>query len=203
MKNSFSAKKQPMLIVVSAPSGAGKSTLCDRILAERKDIIYSVSCTTRAPRGNEQNGIDYNFMTPDDFRRRVDAGDFLEYASVHDNFYGTLKESVQSAMDTGHSVIMDIDVQGAAQVREALKHMPPDDPMALGFVDIFIMPPSIDVLRERLEGRGEDAPEVIQRRLQNAAAEMERAGEYRYQIVNDDLERALDEMRNVLNGGQK
>jgi guanylate kinase len=190
--------RKPLLIVVSAPSGAGKSTLCDKLLAERGNIVYSVSCTTRAPRGSEVNGVDYNFMSEPEFMARVAAGDFLEYAAVHGNYYGTLRETVSSAMESGQSVMMDIDVQGAAQVRDALAGMDPDSPLVRGFVDIFIMPPSIEELRRRLEGRGEDAPDVIETRLANAEAEMAQAGLYKYQIVNDDLERAFDEIRTLI-----
>ena len=190
-----------MLIVVSAPSGAGKSTLCDRVLETHGNIVYSVSCTTRAPRGSERDGVDYNFMTPAEFKARVAGGEFLEYATVHNNFYGTLKATVRSAMDAGKSVLMDIDVQGAEQVRSVLQEMPADDVMVRGFVDIFVQPPSMEELRRRLESRGEDAPEVIERRLANAEAEMARAGEYRYQIVNDDLERAVAEMNAVVDCG--
>ncbi len=190
--------QRPLLIVVSAPSGAGKSTLCDRLLAESPDVVYSVSCTTRPPRGEEQDGVAYYFLTPEVFEQRVREGAFLEHATVHDNRYGTLKETVRSAMAAGKSVMMDIDVQGAAQVREALAGLPDDDAMVQGFVDVFIEPPSLEVLRQRLEGRGEDAPEVIERRLNNAAQEMACADAYRHRVINDDLDTALDELRGIL-----
>ncbi len=189
----------PLLIIVSAPSGAGKSTLCDRLLAEYSYIIYSVSCTTRAPRGEEVDGVAYTFLTPEAFEARVVRGDFLEHATVHDNCYGTLAETVRSTMASGKSVMMDIDVQGARQVREALNALPADDPMVRGYVDIFIQPPSLEVLRSRLEGRGEDSAEVIAARLQNAEREMACSGEYRYRIVNDDLNTALSEIRDIIN----
>ena len=190
--------KHPLLIVVSAPSGAGKSTLCDRLLAESPDIVYSVSCTTRAPRGEEQDGSAYFFLSPEDFEQRVSEGAFLEHATVHDNRYGTLKETVRTAMSSGKSVMMDIDVQGAQQVRDALATLPADDAMVRGFVDVFIQPPSMDVLRERLEGRGEDAVEVIERRLANAAQEMSCAEVYKYCVINDDLDAAVAEFRGIL-----
>ena len=190
--------QRPLLIVVSAPSGAGKSTLCDRLLAESPDVVYSVSCTTRPPRGEEQDGVAYYFLTPEVFEQRVREGAFLEHATVHDNRYGTLKETVRSAMAAGKSVMMDIDVQGAAQVREALAGLPDDDAMVQGFVDVFKEPPSLEVLRQRLEGRGEDAPEVIERRLNNAAQEMACADAYRHRVINDDLDTALDELRGIL-----
>jgi guanylate kinase len=191
--------KKPLLIIVSAPSGAGKSTLCDQLLAEAPDIVYSVSCTTRPPRGEEVDGVAYCFLSAETFEQRVGDGEFLEHATVHDNCYGTLKETVRSAMAAGKSVMMDIDVQGARQVRQALAALAADDAMVKGFVDIFIKPPSMAVLRERLEGRGEDAAEVIERRLENAAQEMARADEYRYSVVNDELAVALAEIRDILN----
>jgi len=157
-----------------------------------------VSCTTRPPRGEEQDGVAYYFLTPEVFEQRVREGAFLEHATVHDNRYGTLKETVRSAMAAGKSVMMDIDVQGAAQVREALAGLPDDDAMVQGFVDVFIEPPSLEVLRQRLEGRGEDAPEVIERRLNNAAQEMACADAYRHRVINDDLDTALDELRGIL-----
>jgi guanylate kinase len=190
--------KHSLLIVVSAPSGAGKSTLCDRVLADSGDIVYSVSCTTRKPRGQEVDGVDYNFLTPDAFDERIKSGDFLEYATVHGNSYGTLKDTVRSAMDAGKSVMMDIDVQGAAQVREALRKLPVDDAMRRGFVDIFIEPPSVEELRSRLTGRGEDAPDVIEQRLKNAESEMASAGLYKYTVVNDDLDLAFSELSEIL-----
>ncbi len=192
------SNKHPLLIVVSAPSGAGKSTLCDRVLADDSDIVYSVSCTTRDPRGSEQDGVDYNFLTPEVFDDRVVAGDFLEYATVHGNSYGTLKETVRSAMAVGKSVMMDIDVQGACQVRDALKGLPADDAMMVGFVDIFIEPPSMEELRERLEGRGEDEAHVIEQRLTNAAQEMACVDAYKYNVVNDDLDKAYEEIVNII-----
>ncbi|MBT3191782.1 MAG: guanylate kinase [Verrucomicrobia bacterium] len=191
--------KKPLLIVVSAPSGAGKSTLCDRLLAEHEDITYSVSCTTRCPRGEEVDGGAYYFLTSETFEVRAARGEFLEHATVHGNRYGTLKETVRSAMTAGKSVMMDIDVQGARQVRDALAGLSPDDAMVRGFVDIFIQPPSMLVLRERLEGRGEDAADVIERRLENAAQEMACAEDYRYTVVNDDLAMAQSEIREILN----
>jgi guanylate kinase len=144
------------------------------------------------------DGVDYNFLTPDTFEKRVEAGDFLEYATVHGNSYGTLKESVRSAMDAGKSVMMDIDVQGAEQVRETLKNLPVDDAMARGFVDIFIEPPSVEELRARLTGRGEDAADVIECRLKNAEHEMESAGLYKYTVINDDLDVAYSEIVDIL-----
>ncbi len=191
-------ENRALLIVVSAPSGAGKSTLCNRLLAEHDDIVYSVSCTTRAPRGQEEDGVAYHFLSEEEFRRRVAAGEFLEHAVVHDNLYGTLRETVETSMAAGKSVLMDIDVEGAGQVRERVRELEPDSPPRAGFVDIFIEPPSMEVLRERLAGRNEDAAEVIERRLRNAAAEMARRHEYRHHVVNDELETAYAELKRVV-----
>ncbi len=130
-------------------------------------------------------------MTPEVFHARVRAGDFLEHAEVHGNRYGTLKETVRQAMRQGRSILMDIDVQGARQVRSSLAALPGNDVMASGFVDVFVLPPTMEVLRQRLTGRAEDTAEVIEKRLCNAVLEMEEAGAYRYQVVNDDLDSAL------------
>jgi guanylate kinase len=185
---------KPLLIVISAPSGAGKTTLCERLLQDYPEITYSISCTTREPRGVEEDGEDYYFLTKPDFARRVAAGEFLEHAKVHGFEYGTLQEPVYAAFAEGHCVLMDIDVEGAAQIRAHVATLPPTDPMRAGFVDIFIRPPSLDALRERLEARGEDDEATIARRLRNADKEMERAGEFRYHVMNDDLEIAYREL---------
>jgi len=181
-------KTKPLFIVISAPSGCGKSTLIDMLLQEYPDLVYSISCTTRAPRGDEEDGIDYHFLTVERFRELIAEDAFLEYAEVHDNFYGTLRAPIVEVLAEGNSVILDIDVAGAAKVRhQVLHHLPPDDPLRVGFTDIFINPPSMEALRERLEKRGTDSPEVIERRLANAEGEMARAAEYMFQVTNDEL----------------
>ena len=172
---------RPLLIVISAPSGAGKSTLCDRLLAERSDIVYSISCTTRKPRGDEAPGVDYFFLTEQQFDTDVKAGRFLEHAVVHGNKYGTPRSMVADAMHSGKSVIMDIDVQGAAIIRDS------------GLADaafIFISPPGLAELERRLRGRAQDAEETILLRLKNAEMEMQAIGNYDYLIVNERLEEA-------------
>lgn len=191
-------KTRALLVVVSAPSGAGKTTLCDRLLAAREDMAYSVSCTTRQPRGRERDGEDYIFLKTDEFQQRVDAGLFLEYAEVHGFMYGTLRETVERALGNSKSLLMDIDVQGAAQIREKAMSAPDGDIIKDGFVDIFITPPSLQSLRERLESRSEDSPEVIAKRLKNAEGEMQRAGEYAHTVINDDLDVAFAELVAVL-----
>ena len=192
------ARERALLIVVSAPSGAGKTTLCDRLLESDSTMVYSVSCCTRPPRGNDVDGRDYIFLSRDEFLRRVVAGDFLEYAIVHGHYYGTLKDTVGEALRAGRSVLMDIDVQGARQVRNLLAGRSAEGLLANRLVDIFIAPPSLDALRERLAGRGTDSPEVIEQRLRNAEVELASAGEYRYTVVNDDLDKAERELKAIV-----
>ena len=180
-------KTKPLFIVLSAPSGCGKSTLIDMLLQEYSDFCYSISCTTRDPRGEEEDGLDYHFKTKERFEELIKEGAFIEYAKVHDNYYGTLKAPIQEVLAEGNSMILDIDVQGAAKVREYVRNLPNTDPMKIGYVDIFINPPSMEELRRRLEGRGTAAPGVIEKRLANAEGEMSRAAEYMYQVTNDDL----------------
>jgi guanylate kinase len=186
------------MIVVSAPSGAGKSTLCDRLVAEFPKIVYSISCTTREPRGEEQDGEHYYFLSKKEFKERIKNGEFLEYAKVHGNFYGTLEDTVLYAMEGGNHVLLDIDVQGATQIRESLVRLDPRHPIRRGFVDIFISPPSMEELEKRLRGRGTDSGAAIAKRLRNAKEEMEHAVHYAYQVVNDDLETAYEELKMVI-----
>ncbi len=180
-------KTKPLFIVLSAPSGCGKSTLIDMLLQEYGDIVYSISCTTRAPREGEEDGLDYYFMTKDRFEELIREDAFLEHACVHGNYYGTLKAPIVESLKEGQSMILDIDVQGAHTVREKVRALDNENPLKKGYVDIFINPPSKEALRARLEGRGTDAPAVIEKRLQNADQEMARAGEYMFQVTNDDL----------------
>jgi guanylate kinase len=189
---------RPLMIVVSAPSGAGKSTLCNRLVDEFAQVAYSVSCTTRAPRGDEKDGVHYYFLSKKEFKERIRNGEFLEHAKVHGNFYGTLEDTVLYTMEEGHHVLLDIDVQGAAQLRESLARLDPRHPIRRGFTDIFISPPSLEELEKRLRGRGTDDESVIKKRLENAAAEMERATEYSFQIINDDLETAYQDLKTVI-----
>ncbi|OQW96822.1 MAG: guanylate kinase [Verrucomicrobia bacterium A1] len=190
-------KLSPVLLIVSAPSGAGKTTLCDRLLAEFPTLAYSVSCTTRAPRVGEVDGEDYHFLSDAEFRRRLAAGDLLEHATVHGHLYGTPRSLVERSLDSGRDVLMDIDVQGAAQIRETARRAAPDDPVRRGYADVFIAPPSLAALRQRLEGRGTDARDVIERRLRKAEAEMARSGEYMHVVVNDVLDEAYARLRAV------
>ena len=180
-------KTKPLFLVLSAPSGCGKSTLIDMLLQEYHDIVYSISCTTREPRGEEEDGLDYHFLTRERFEELLSEGSFLEHALVHDNYYGTLRAPIEEVLAEGNSMILDIDVQGAAKVRDYVRALPNTDPLKIGYVDIFISPPSLEELRERLEKRGTDSAAVIEKRLANAEGEIARAGEYMYQVTNDDL----------------
>ena len=164
--------------MVSGPSGSGKTTLCRR-LADEKEAHYSISCTTRLPRDGEINGKDYHFLTTKDFQSRIDANEFLEYAKVHENYYGTLKTEVVNQLAVGIDVVMDIDVQGANQVRSCS-----DAQIQAALIDLFVMPPSEEELRSRLTGRGTDAEEVIALRMRNALEEMEHWPEYSYRLIS-------------------
>ncbi|MEG2724285.1 MAG: guanylate kinase [Kiritimatiellia bacterium] len=195
---------KPLLIVMSAPSGAGKSTLCDLLLQEFPEISYSISRTTREPRGEEVDGEDYFFLSREQFEEKIGQGLFLEHAKVHGHLYGTLAAPVRELISEGQSVLMDIDVVGAASVREAILALPENDPLHEGFTDIFIEPPSLAELRDRLEGRGEDDAKSIDLRLRNAQGEMDRAEEFTYRIVNDELDLAYRKLRDIVlvNGGE-
>jgi len=190
---------KPLFIVISAPSGAGKTTLCDMLLQSFPELCYSVSCTTREPRLNEEDGIDYHFHPEESFERMIRENSFLEYAKVHGNFYGTFKEPVYDVLKHKQSMLLDIDVAGAEQVRDYINELPDDDPLKLGFLDIFISPPSLEELQDRLEGRATDTSDVIAKRLENAEEEMQRAGEYMYQVVNDDLKTAYKKLCDIIN----
>ncbi len=190
---------KPLFIVISAPSGAGKTTLCDLLLQNYPEICYSVSCTTREPRLNEEDGVDYHFLPLETFKKMIDEGKFLEYARVHDNYYGTLKDPVYEVLREGQCMLLDIDVVGAEQVRKHVATLPDDDPMKTGFIDIFINPPSMDELLARLEHRGTDSPAIIEKRIRNAKKEMSRASEYMYQVTNDDLQTAFKRLCDIIN----
>ncbi len=183
------------LFVVSAPSGAGKNSLIQRALKQFPCLIYSVSATTRSPRGSERDGVDYFFKTPAEFENMIRNGELLEYEQVHGQYYGTPRAFVNGMLTSGRSVIMDIDVQGRIRLDSAY-------PDAVG---IFIMPPSIETLGKRLINRGEDAPETIRVRLQNAQTEITAAqtcGKYKYTVINDDLDRAADRMAAIIRENQ-
>lgn len=188
-----------LLLVVSAPSGAGKTTLCERLLGEfHNSVVYSISCTTRPPREGEVDGREYFFISEEQFKRKLEAGEFLEHANVHGYLYGTLKRFVEKGFSSGRDILMDLDVQGAAQIRETVKKAPARDPIKNSFVDVFIGPPSMDALRRRLQGRGKDLPDVIERRLKQAEAEIAQWKDYKYYILNDRLDASYDSLRSIL-----
>jgi guanylate kinase len=178
-----------LTLILSAPAGAGKSTLTGRLMAEEAALRLSISATTRAPRGAEVDGTHYYFLDRATFEVRREAGEFLEWAEVHGNLYGTPRAPVEAALAAGADVLFDIDVQGAAQVAAKA----PDD-----VVRVFILPPSHQELRRRLESRGTDSPDAVARRLANANREIERCGEFDYVLVNDDLDEALASLRAIL-----
>ncbi|MDD6920680.1 MAG: guanylate kinase [Eubacteriales bacterium] len=172
------------LFVISGPSGVGKGTICKKLIENRQDIELSISATTRKPRKNEVDGKHYYFITKEEFIREIDNGGFIEYAEVFGNFYGTPKKNVYERLEKGINVILEIDVQGALQVKEVLDEA----------ILIFIMPPSKAELRSRLSLRATDEQDVIERRLAEACREIELAPLYDYVFVNDDLEKALQDI---------
>ncbi len=175
------------LIIISGPSGAGKGTIVEQLLRDG-NYELSISCTTRAPRGQEKEGIHYFFKTADEFQKMIEENEFLEYADVFGRCYGTPKRYVLDKLNSGKNVILEIDVQGAVQVKE-------NYPQALM---IFILPPSEEVLLARLKGRGTETPEQIEKRFGKAKAEMAYADRYGYKVVNDDLMIAVEEIRQII-----
>ncbi len=192
------SKNKPLLLVISAPSGAGKSSLCNRLIEKFPAMVYSISCTTRAPRGSEQDGVHYHFLTEEEFGARVVRGEFLEHALVHGNRYGTLKQTVYDALAQGRDIIMDIDVQGAQQIRSTCAALSDDDAIMQSFVDIFIAPPSMEELHRRLCGRATDCAEIIDRRMRNAQEEMQYQKFYQHTVINDDFEKAAEELEGII-----
>ncbi len=180
------------MLIVSAPSGSGKSTIVQWLMKEHPELklYFSISCTSRAPRGTEQNGVEYFFLTPDEFRQRIDNNEFLEYEEVYENrFYGTLKQQVENQREAGQNVVFDVDVKGGVNIKKYYG----DEALSL-----FIQPPSVEELRRRLEGRGTDTAEAIAERLAKAEYEMTFASQFDHIIVNDDLETAKQETLQVV-----
>jgi guanylate kinase len=180
--------KPGLLFILSAPSGAGKSTLCRALREHFPDLLYSISYTTRTPRKGEQNGVDYHFITKAAFEKRIASDRWAEWAEVHGNYYGTCAESIDRGLKNGRDFLLDIDVQGT---RRILKRYPQA-------ITVFIIPPSLETLRRRLEKRGTDSPEEIAVRLKNAQQEMAEKNLYRHVIINDMLADALDELIGIV-----
>lgn len=175
------------MLIVSAPSGSGKSTIVQWLMQEHPELklYFSISCTSRAPRGTEQNGVEYFFLTPEEFRDKIAKNEFLEYEEVYENrFYGTLKQQVERQREAGQNVVFDVDVKGGVNIKKYY---------GVEALSLFIQPPSIEELRRRLEGRGTDTPEAIAQRLAKAGYELTFASQFDRVIVNDDLETAKQE----------
>ncbi len=179
---------RPLLLVLSSPSGGGKTSIARQLLAERSDVGYSVSATTRAPRAEEQPGRDYHFLSRSEFERRVLAGEFLEHAAYGGNLYGTLRAEIERILAAGRHAVLDIEVEGARQIRQTLPEA----------VQVFVLPPSGNELIRRLEGRRTEDRAAVRHRLDRADEELAAVGEYDYAIVNDDLKHAVTQVSAIL-----
>lgn len=180
--------KQGKVIIFSAPSGSGKSTIINWLMQEHEELNlrFSISCTSRKPRGTEQNGVEYFFVTPEEFRQRIANDEFLEYEEVYaDRFYGTLKAQVEKQLAAGENVVLDVDVKGGCNIKKIYGDKA---------LSVFIQPPSVEALRQRLNGRGTDAPEVIEDRIRRAEFELSFAPKFDLVVVNDNLETAKQEV---------
>lgn len=179
-----------MIIVFSAPSGSGKSTLINHLMSQVDNLHFSISATSRAPRGTEQNGVEYYFLSPEEFRKKIAENAFIEYEEVYtDKYYGTLKEEVDRRLERGENVVLDIDVKGAINVKRLY---------GARALLVFVQPPSIEELRHRLEGRNTDTPEVIQQRLDKAEYELTFAPQFDTVIINDNLETAKKDVVEII-----
>jgi guanylate kinase len=179
--------KKGILIVLSGPSGAGKGTIC-RALLQKGDYWLSVSATTRSPRAGEVEGKNYYFLNKDEFISKIDSGDFLEYAEVYGNFYGTPRSRVIESLESGKNVILEIDIQGALRVKESYP----------GGVFIFILPPSMEILKQRIIGRGSETPESLMTRFKAAYQEINYVSKYNYAVVNDTVEEAVKKIESII-----
>ena len=180
--------KKGLLIVVSGASGTGKGTVCKKILEDCPEIYYSISATTRQPRQGEVDGREYFFITVDEFKNWIAEGKFLEYAEVYGNFYGTPLHKIEERLNRGEDVLLEIDTQGALKVMEKFSDG----------VYIFLLPPSLEELRRRIEGRGTESPEVLERRFNAAKNEIALAGKYTYNVMNDLVENAVDNIKKIV-----
>ena len=188
MSDANSAHTRGLLVVISSPSGAGKTTLCKRLMEEFPNLKFSVSYTTRSPRPGEKNGVDYVFVDGETFQRMIEAGEFAEWADVHGNRYGTPRAAVREALEGGRDVLFDIDWQGGRQLKAQFEK----DALL-----IWVLPPSLQTLEDRLRRRATDDPDVIERRLLTAKLELQNYGIYHFVVVNDDLVRAYDQVRAI------
>lgn len=178
------------IIIFSAPSGSGKSTIINFLMQQNLNLAFSISATSRPPRGTEQHGIEYFFLSPEEFRQRIDRGEFLEYEEVYkDRYYGTLKEQVEKQLEQGQNVVLDVDVKGGCNIKKYYGDRA---------LSVFIQPPSVEALRQRLIGRGTDSPEVIEDRIARAEYELSFADKFDTVVVNDDLEKAQQEALQIL-----
>ncbi len=175
-------------VVLSAPSGAGKTTIARALVGGSEDVVFSVSATTRPARDHEVDGVDYHFLSEPDFSAMIEADEFVEWAEVHGHLYGTSRKALQDALDEGRFLILDVDVQGAMQMRQRV----PDA------VLVFVLPPAADALVERLRERGSEGEDTLTRRIENARGELEKASEFDYIVVNKNLEQAIDDVRSIV-----
>ena len=175
-------------IVLSAPSGAGKTTIARALVEGTEDVVFSVSATTRPARDHEMDGVDYHFLSEQDFQAMIEVDEFVEWAEVHGHLYGTSRKAVEEALDDGRFLILDIDVQGALQIRQRVADA----------VLVFVLPPSADVLVERLRERGTEGEDTVARRIENARGELEQASQFDYVVVNENLDQAIDEVRGIV-----
>lgn len=177
-----------LLIVISGPSGAGKGTICKSFMERNKDVVLSVSATTRSPRKGEVDGVNYHFMTKEQFKDKIEANDFLEYAEVYDNFYGTPKSNVEELLESGKDVILEIDIQGALKVKENTEDG----------VFVFILPPSMEELKQRIIKRGSETEESLMKRFKSAYKEINFVSKYNYAVVNDEIETAVEKLESII-----
>ena len=185
----------PLLVLISAPSGGGKTTLCQQLLAARRQMTRAVTCTTRPPRKGEQDGVDYFFLDADSFLKRVQAGNFLEHATVYGNSYGTLKGEVLGKLRQGKDVLLNVDVQGAATIRQRAEE---DPELKRALVSVFLTPPSLEVLEERLRKRGTDSAAVIQKRLGVARQEIAQWKNFDYLLISSTISEDLRRMQAII-----
>ncbi|ACD51033.1 guanylate kinase [Clostridium botulinum] len=181
-------KKRGLLIVISGPSGAGKGTICKELLEKNDNLLLSVSATTRSPRNGEVDGVNYHFLSKENFITRIEKNDFLEHAEVYGNYYGTPKSNVDEMLDSGRDVILEIDIQGALKVKENTEEG----------VFIFILPPSMEELKQRIINRGSETPESLMKRFKSAYKEINFVSKYNYAVVNDEVDVAVEKLEAII-----